>query len=110
MSQQPIVPIVIASNPFYNPRSSRDSAERLHCECSVVGDFCSASVLVLGWSVHPDFRLSVCSAALGFTQHALPPTTIKDMDAINNAAQARNPAYVSMQAMGYLAAGSQRVQ
>lgn len=86
---------MIALSPYSSPRSLRDSAERLHHDSSAAEAFRGASVFFLGWSLHADSLFSVHSAALEFTQHALPPTTIEDMDAMNNVTLSHNLDYVA---------------
>lgn len=67
-------------------------------------------VFVLGWNLRPDSHLSVHSAAIEFTHHALPPATVEDMDSMNNVAPAHNLSYATVQSMTYLVIGSRRMQ
>ena len=65
---------------------------------------------VIRWNLCPDSRLSLRSAALEFTYHALPLATVEDMDSMNNAALAHNLAYAAVHAMTYMAVKSRCVQ
>lgn len=52
-------------------------------------------VFVPRCNLRADSCFSVRYAALEFTQHALPPTTIEDMDAMNNVTLSHNLDYVA---------------
>ncbi|CAI9299940.1 unnamed protein product [Lactuca saligna] len=67
-------------------------------------------VFIPGWSLRPDSHLSVRSAALDFTRHALSPATLDEMDSMCNVVLEYNLAYTAMQAMPYFAAESRHVQ
>ena len=86
MSHQPLVPISVSVG--VNPLSLRSSPERLF-----QGSAPTLPVLISGWSLRPDSRLSMRSVALDFTRHALPPATLDDTDSMGNVVLAHNLAY-----------------
>lgn len=60
------------------------------------GLFVVALSLFRGGVFRADSHLSVRYTDLVFTQHALPPATIEDVDAMNNDALAHNLAYAAL--------------
>lgn len=105
MSQQPVVPVELASYAPINLsplKGHRDLGQALVSPINDFNEGSSRPTFNPSCNLHNESRLSACANALEFARHAFPPAAAADMEAMGSPALSHNMTYVAVQSMFYL--------